>query len=116
MENFLNVYGQLTWHDSVEIQGTKEGLLKLKKAIEQAIEEGSGQAKDFFDSDQEGYEVVVSQLSIEDFSTLNSPASAMLLFGCMSPDERAEAIERVTKSSIKSPDTDGDGDPLHKSK
>jgi len=58
----LNVYGQPAHHMDVIIAGNKEGLLELKRVIEEAIEHGtphktSGGSDTLWSSDGEGYQL-----------------------------------------------------------
>ena len=51
----LHLYGQEYYHDETYIVGSKESLLSLKKAIEDALETGRG-STEFFTADGEGYD------------------------------------------------------------
>lgn len=54
----LNIYGCEAPHEPAWIAGDREGLENLKKAIEQALEHGSG-ARAEYDSSGEGFDVLV---------------------------------------------------------
>jgi len=63
--NLLHIYAQEQWHGEAYIVGNKGGLLELKKAIEQALSNGSGQTVDeygvpIYVNDGEGYKVKVT--------------------------------------------------------
>ena len=51
----LHLYGQEYYHDETYIVGSRESLLSLKKAIEDALETGRG-TTEFFTSDGEGFD------------------------------------------------------------
>ena len=56
----LHIYAQHAWHCPARIKGNEEGLKRLKYAIEDALEHGSGSCA-VFCSDGEGYQVVVTK-------------------------------------------------------
>lgn len=43
-EPIIHVYAQGCWHDDAYIVANKEGLLALKKAVDEALEKGKGDA------------------------------------------------------------------------
>lgn len=59
MEQILKVFGAAFWHSSVNIVGSKDALIDLRDAIDEAIKNGKGSA-DFFEVDGEGYKVTVN--------------------------------------------------------
>lgn len=54
-DGLLHLYGQEYYHDETYIVGSREALLSLKKAIDDALETGRGTAE-FFTSDGEGFD------------------------------------------------------------
>lgn len=62
----VHIWQQLMWHCNGYIIGNKEGLLKLKEAIDKAINSGKSEAETFA-SDGEGYNIKV--ICIEDEET-----------------------------------------------
>jgi hypothetical protein len=58
--NYMHVYGQTMWHDEVHIVADTKSLLALKKAIEDALETGSGAALTFC-GDGEGYNILIAK-------------------------------------------------------
>lgn len=56
--NILHIYAQDSWHQEAYIVGNKEGLLELKKAIDQALKLKQGIAN-VSPTDGEGYEAYV---------------------------------------------------------
>lgn len=59
---FLHVYGQYLWHGEAVIRGTREALVLVRKAIDDALEGGEGYA-DLLATDGEGYQLVVVKSS-----------------------------------------------------
>ena len=63
MIRLLHIYGQECPHSDAYLVGNKAGLLELKKAIEQALDDGKGETihKDgsIYANDGEGYQVKV---------------------------------------------------------
>ena len=57
-EETLHVYSQYGSHDDAVIVGTKDALIKLRHAIDNAIEVGNGQCSSFT-ADGEGFTTVV---------------------------------------------------------
>lgn len=56
----LNIHAQYQWHDDVLIVGNREGLMKLRDAIDRALSDAGPKAgNDVFASDGEGYGVNV---------------------------------------------------------
>ena len=65
----LNIYGQAYYHSDAKIIGNREGLLQLKKTIENALMHGKAttetevirtdESTPLFASDGEGYEVII---------------------------------------------------------
>lgn len=55
----LHIYAQELNHDEAFIVGNKEGLLRLKEAIDKALNEEAYLSRNVFVSDGEGYNVVV---------------------------------------------------------
>lgn len=56
--NVLHIYAQDSWHKEAYIVGNKEGLLELRKAIDQALKSKEAIAE-VFPADGEGYEAMV---------------------------------------------------------
>ncbi len=58
--NWMHVFGQLMWHDEIQIVGDTQSLLALKKAVEDALETGSGSSL-AFTGDGEGYNILIAR-------------------------------------------------------
>ena len=61
----LHIYAQDIFHASAYIIANREGLKRLKDAIDEALVDGVGQSKVVFTSDGEGYEVFVGRTTTE---------------------------------------------------
>ena len=63
MIKLLHIYGQEQWHGNTYLVGNKAGLLELKNAIEQALDNGRGETTNkgscIYTNDGEGYQVRV---------------------------------------------------------
>lgn len=68
MTPILKVYHAKFWNDDVLLMGNPEALQRLKTAIEQALETGSGRTE-LFESEGSKYPVVVRsvEMGIENF-------------------------------------------------
>ncbi len=75
MDELLHVYGQSYWHTPALVIGQKTALLKLRDAIDKALQDGHGRC-DVFANDGEGYTVHVL---LEDSDWLNNPWTEMEL-------------------------------------
>lgn len=69
--NQMHIYGQEMWHDDVSIIGDTASLTALKKAIEDALETGSGFALAFV-NDGEGFNTLV--VRVDDAGRLDNLA------------------------------------------
>ncbi|SHH21482.1 hypothetical protein [Virgibacillus chiguensis] len=68
-----NIYAQDSWHMESFIIGNKEGLLELKNAIDEALNNKIGEAE-LFPSDFEGYTTYVALVEDEEkFAKLCMP-------------------------------------------
>lgn len=65
----LHIYGQYTYHDDVEISGTKESLEKLREALNRALYKGYYSFEDTV-NDGEGYNVYLNMLSEEEMDAI----------------------------------------------
>lgn len=65
----LHIYGQYTYHDDVEISGTKGSLEKLRDALNCALDKGYYSFEDTV-NDGEGYEIYVNMLSEEEMAAI----------------------------------------------
>jgi hypothetical protein len=66
----VHVWSQGAWHDSAYIVGDRDGLIKLRGAIDQAIKSGAASAEVFV-IDGEGYNIEVK--CVEDTKRLAVP-------------------------------------------
>ena len=66
----VHIWSQGAWHDSSYIVGDRDGLMKLRDALDQAIESGAATAEVFV-SDGEGYDIDVT--CVEDTKRLAVP-------------------------------------------
>lgn len=76
--NFIHIYAQYMPHHESFIVGNKKALLKLKKMIDEALQEGEA-VGDFTSSDKEDYQAFVIKVSDNDeslFETLEMPYTA----------------------------------------
>lgn len=80
LDNTLHVYGQCSYHDELVVCGTRAGLLALREAINQALEDKDTQQRGYgygnslaFQNDGEGFEVDVYCLNQHQVDSL-SPA------------------------------------------
>lgn len=78
MRDLLHIYGQAFWHESIEIAGDEESLLRLAHAIMGAVNStGNGGSDhnqaDFFTNDGEGYDVNIYCLTPEEMNILRLP-------------------------------------------
>lgn len=60
---WMHLYAQYIEHSPATIRGNVEALRKLRDAITEAIEGGTGEAKDIFASDGEGYSIEVQRVN-----------------------------------------------------
>jgi len=65
----LHIYGQYTYHDDVEISGTKESIEKLRDALNCALDKGYYGFEDTV-NDGEGYKVHVNVLYQEEMDAI----------------------------------------------
>lgn len=79
MKDLLHIYIQAYWHESVEIAGDEESLIRLANAILRAVNghrepESIGYSTEqFFTNDGEGYNVNVYQLTPAEMDVLRLP-------------------------------------------
>ena len=69
----LHIYAQDCWHDEAWIAGNRDGLVKLRNAIDKAIVDGNGSSKRVFTNDSEAYQVKVIKLTDEQLGKLYLP-------------------------------------------
>ena len=69
----LHVYGQEAWHDPAWIAGDRDGLLRLREAIDKALQSGLGVIEPVFTADGEGYVITVMQLNKDELSAMELP-------------------------------------------
>lgn len=71
----MHVFGQVMWHDEVQIVADTKALLALKKAVEDALATGSGFSL-AFPGDGEGFNVLIAKVDDEKvYDTLAVPYS-----------------------------------------
>lgn len=93
---WLHVYGQYTWHADATLRGTKEGLLKLRAAIDAALESGKGEAV-VMASDGEGYRLQV--ICVSTHALLGEPEYIHETYGRLMQDE----ADRARKQGFRDP-------------
>lgn len=59
----LHIYAQSCWHDEAWIAGNREGLTRLRDAIDKALLDGKGNSDHVFTTDGEGYRVIAMKLT-----------------------------------------------------
>lgn len=72
MNDTLHIYGQFAQHSNVYIAGDRISLIRLREAINLALD-NDVEEMEFFTNDGEGYSVVVSCLSEDKMDTLGVP-------------------------------------------
>jgi hypothetical protein len=70
----LHLYSPQMWHDEAFIVANMQGLLSLRKAIDDAILNGHGSAFAFV-GDGEGFHTIIAKVEDKDFDTLAVPYS-----------------------------------------
>ena len=60
----LHIYGQQRWHDDAVIVGTKEALIQLRDALDQAIANKNGAAR-VTQTDGEGFDIIIMTSTAE---------------------------------------------------
>ncbi|MFJ6411301.1 hypothetical protein ACIQLG_00720 [Terribacillus saccharophilus] len=91
--NHLHLYAQTRHHADAFIVGNREGLTRLRDALNKSLEDGQAQAE-FFPSDGEGYDTYIKLLNDDDeelFESLEMPYSEQ--FG---PTNRNNLYEHQT--------------------
>ncbi len=61
MKSVVHIYGQQNWHDAAVILGDREGLEKLRAAVDAALAGDIGHAEVFV-NDGEGYPLLVGMV------------------------------------------------------
>lgn len=69
----LHIYAQSSWHDEAWIAGNREGLTRLRDAIDKALLDGKGNSDHVFTTDGEGYRVIAMKLTDEELGKLGMP-------------------------------------------
>lgn len=94
MEQILKVFGAAFWHSSVNIVGSRDALIDLRDAIDEAIKNDTGSA-DFFEVDGEGYKVTVNceDRSLEEWAKL--PTHYTDEVATDSTEEREKALHEL---------------------
>lgn len=77
----LHIYAQACWHDEAWIAGNREGLTRLRDAIDKALLDGHGKSDRVFTADGEGYHVVAMKLADQEFGKLGMPYTAKIAAG-----------------------------------
>ncbi len=72
MDDLLHVYGQFAWHDDVFLIGDRDALMKLRDAVDQALEKGAGSFTGFV-TDGEGFECHVHLADEKELLELKLP-------------------------------------------
>jgi hypothetical protein len=73
----LHIYGQASEHCPAWVAGNREGLLRLRDAIDKAIlSDGLGKSEVVFCADGEGYTVTVMKLGAADLGGMAMPYTA----------------------------------------
>lgn len=73
IDGVLHLYAQEWWHDDARIAGTKDALILLRDALNEAIENGASICEDVFTSDGEGYDVHIIEVSKEQTTHMAVP-------------------------------------------
>ncbi len=73
MTNVLHVYGQGSQHDDVWIVGDREGLLRLRGAIDESLFFQDRRTRETFTADGEGYTVHVRVMDPATLDALRLP-------------------------------------------
>jgi hypothetical protein len=68
----VHIWGQGAWHETAYIRGNRSGLERLKRAVDEALEAGSGSAEAYV-SDGEGYDIDIRIVSDKDAEMLAVP-------------------------------------------
>lgn len=102
--NILHVYPQFNNHDTLTIKGTREGLLKLQKAINALVSSGGrpeGVASNFtaFTGDGEGYGVTVEMLPEKAFEDQFLPYVDTIDGGCSHCNSKFSNDEQVKENA-----------------
>ena len=67
----LHIIAQRAQHDDAHIVGTRDGLTRLRDAIEHALTHTNSTSKDeFFNNDGEGYFALIRCISEDDVDTI----------------------------------------------
>lgn len=93
----VHIRGQFTYHGEATIRGNVSGLIALRDALNEALENGSGE-RVVFATDGEGYEVIVERSST--VAGLGQPTYADQEARQIACDER-DFLIRMSKSERK---------------
>jgi hypothetical protein len=111
----LHVYGQETWHNTVHVLGSRDGLAALEDAVHRAIDDpaGVGATPTVWPSDGEGYRVIVVRAENESFFQqqgapyFGEECRGSEKPGMLTPAELVEAVSAAIRDADDRKETGG---------